>query len=96
MKAVDLGQARNVLTWEGEQDHQRLYAAAVVLLSLTRANESPREAAERALLLYALEISDGVQTKAARVLKATPRIMNYWLKKYGLRPVDVAESDKEK
>jgi DNA-binding NtrC family response regulator len=55
-------------------------------------NEDCFEAANRLLVTQALQLCKGSQKKAAEILKTSPRVLNYQLKKYAMRPKDKDEN----
>jgi hypothetical protein len=72
-------------------------AVDLVALVLTGAEdgESVFEAAERILIVQALERSFWIQKDAARLLGVTPRVMNYRMEELKIRPSDIVDESEE-
>jgi transcriptional regulator with GAF, ATPase, and Fis domain len=70
-----------------------------VLLTMVTAGrhhgESALDAAQRLLLLQALKVAHGQQRKAAQLLGVSPRVLNYMMAKWGMRPKDKKRSYRE-
>lgn len=72
--------------------HDGRPAVAVLALvhGMSKPGEDLIEAAKRIVLEEALWRCGGVQRDAAKLLRISPRVLNYHLAQYGMRPKDAS------